>query len=203
MKVNLHYRSKFVHWVICCLSGFAKNFYFYNICDFHVDDGWKRISLGLAVLWSGMKQCYLTLWTFSGLSASVIARQNLDWLHITVFVIKKRYTSRKSTVLFDCRRLQNLPCFYFCLRACVCVRMCVRVCGVSKAWQPTLYLLFTVTTELYNWGHQNYTYHRQFKLRNSIKLWNMVTMSVFLHYSCSTVSSHLTQSGKYCRTRIN
>lgn len=158
-----------------------------------------------------MKQCYLTLWAFSGLSASVIAWQNLDWLLITVFLIKKRYISHKSTVLFDCRRLQNLPCFCVCVHvyvcACVCVFARACVCGVFKAWQPTLYLLFIATTELYNWGHQNYTYHKQFKLRNSIKLWNMVTMSVFLHYSCSTVSSHLThyntQSGKYCRTRIN
>lgn len=32
---------------------------------------------------------------------------------------------------------------------CVCVHVCAYVCGVSKAWQPTLYLLFIVTTELY------------------------------------------------------
>lgn len=100
---------------------------------------------------------------------------------------KNRYTSCKSTVLFGCSRLNYLLCF------CACVHVCVRVCvrGVSKAWQPTLYLLFIVTTELYNWGHQNYTYHRQFKLRNSIKLWNMVTVSVFLHYTLAQQFPHI------------
>lgn len=67
-----------------------ENVYFYIIRDFHVDN-WPRVSLWLTVLLSDMKQCYLTFWTFSGLSEYGSLKKSGQIVRNYVFNKKEMY----------------------------------------------------------------------------------------------------------------